>query len=168
MNMNRADAFIRGLPKAELHVHPEGCLEADMLFDLTACNNIKLRWESPEALRAACRFDNLQSFLDLYFEDGRVLLQSRDLYDLTVAYLRRAMLDAGLVVILNSDDPADFGGSIYDNFIPCRDIQGLSTDDLVMLARNSLAAAFLPTADIAGNVARLEAYVAGFQSGDQT
>lgn len=345
MDMNRADAFIRGLPKAELHVHLEGCLEADMLFDLAARNNIKLRWESPEALRAAYRFDNLQSFLDLYFEGCRVLLQSRDLYDLTVAYLRRAhadwviraeiflgpqnftlrgmsiaavmdavlagmrdaarehgisagllvsaqrhrseaealqmldsvmpwadqiagfgmggaelghppsgfiryfsacrergfpvtahageegpasyvreavellhvdridhgnaclddpalvreladraipltvcplsnvrlcvvpslaahplraMLDSGLVVTLNSDDPAYFGGSIYDNFIQCRDILGLSTDDLVMLARNSLAAAFLPPAEIAGNVARLEAYAARFQSGDQT
>ncbi len=344
-DMDRTDAFIAGLPKAELHVHLEGCLEPDMLFDLAARNSIKLRWESPEALRAAYRFDNLQSFLDLYYEGCRVLLREQDLYDLTRDYLRRAdadgvvraeiflgpqnftergvpiaavmdgvlsgmrdaalehgisagllvsaqrhrseaaalqmldsvmpwaeriagfglggaelgyppsgfvryfracrergfrvtahageegpasyvreavellnveridhgnaclddpalvreladraipltvcplsnvrlcvvpslaahplraMLDAGLVVTLNSDDPAYFGGSINENFIQCRHTLGLSEADLVMLARNSLAAAFLPSAEIAHGVARLEAYVAAVKSSQQT
>ena len=78
------------------------------------------------------------------------------------------MLDAGLVATLNSDDPAYFGGSIYDNFIQCRDALELSTDDLVGLARNSLTAAFMPPADIAHAIARLEAYVATFPSGHPT
>jgi adenine deaminase len=339
MDTDHRDAFLRGLPKAELHVHLEGCLEADLLFDLAARNDIKLRWETPEALRAAYRFDNLQSFLDLYYEGCRVLLHAQDLYDLTRDYLRRAhadgvvraeiflgpqgftergvpidavmegvlagmrdaaqehgisvgllvsaqrhrseaaalqmvesvmpwageitgfglggaevghppskfvhyfrtarergfrvtahageegpasyvreavdllhveridhgnaclddpaltreladraipltvcplsnvrlcvvpsladhplraMLDAGLVVTLNSDDPAYFGGSINENFMQCRDTLGLSTGEQVMLARNSLAAAFLPAADIAASIARLDAYVAAF------
>lgn len=343
--MDQIDAFIRGLPKAELHVHLEGCLEADLMFELAARNNIKLRWETPEALRAAYRFDNLQSFLDLYYEGCRVLLHAKDVYDLTRDYLRRAhedgviraevflgpqgfaergvpvaavmdgvlsgmrdaaaehgisagllvsaqrhrseaaalhmldsvmpwaeqivgfglggaelgnppsgfvryfracrdrgfrvtahageegpasyvreavellnveridhgnaclddpalvreladraipltvcplsnvrlcvvpslaahplraMLDAGLVVTVNSDDPAYFGGSIHDNFIQCRDAHGLSTDELVMLGRNSINASFMPAAEIAGNVARLEAYVATFRFGHQT
>jgi adenosine deaminase len=84
------------------------------------------------------------------------------------AHPLRAMLDAGLFVTLNSDDPAYFGGTIYDNFIQCRDTLGLSTDELVMLARNSLTAAFMPPADIAHAVARLDAYVATFQSSPQT
>ncbi len=345
VNSNRSDAFVRGLPKAELHVHLEGCLEPDLLFALAGRNNIKLRWDAPEALCAAYRFDNLQSFLDLFYEGCRVLLHAQDLYDLTRDYLRRAhadgvvraeiflgpqnftprgvpidavmegvlagmrdaaqehgisagllvsaqrhrgeaeamqvldsvmpwaehvagfgiggpeighplsgflryfstarergfpitahageegpasyvrealellnvdridhgnaclddpllvreladraipltvcplsnvrlcvvpslaahplraMRDAGLIVTLNSDDPAYFGGSIYDNFIQCRDALGLSSDDLVMFARNSLIASFMPPADIARAVARLETYVAAFRSGQET
>jgi adenosine deaminase len=335
--MEPADAFITGLPKAELHVHLEGCLEADLLFELATRNDIKLRWDTPEALRAAYRFGNLQAFLDLYYEGCRVLLHARDLYDLTRDYLRRAhadgvvraeillapqnftlrgmpieavmdgvlsgmrdaarehgisaglligaqrhrseaealqlleavmpwadqilgfglggaeignppsgfvqyfrtardrgfrvtahageegpasyvreavellnvdridhgnaclddptlvrdladraipltvcplsnvrlcvvpslaehplraMLDATLFATLNSDDPAYFGGSINENFIQCRDALGLSQKELVMLARNSLTACFMPAAYIADAVARLDAYVA--------
>ncbi len=105
--MEPADAFITGLPKAELHVHLEGCLEADLLFDLAARNNIKLRWDTPEALRAAYRFDNLQAFLDLYYEGCRVLLHARDLYDLTRDYLRRAHAD-GVVRAEISLGPQNF------------------------------------------------------------
>ncbi len=72
----------------------------------------------------------------------------------------RAMLDAGLFVTLNSDDPAYFGGSINENFIQCRDALGLSQEELVMLARNSLTACFMPAAYIADAVARLDAFVA--------
>ena len=339
------DTFIRGLPKAELHVHLEGCLEADLMFDLAARNGIRLRWPTPGALRAAYRFDNLQSFLDLYYEGCGVLLQAQDIYDLTRDYLRRAhrdgvvraeiflgpqgftqrgvpiaavmdgmlsgmrdataehgisagllvsaqrhrseaaalqmldlvmpwadriagfglggaelgnppsgfvryfracrergfrvtahageegpasyvreavellnvdridhgnaclddpalvreladraipltvcplsnvrlcvvpslaahplraMLDARLVVTLNSDDPAYFGGSIHDNFIQCRDAHGLSADELVMLARNSINASFMSPVEIAGSIARLDAYVAAFPPSPQT
>ncbi len=345
MDSSRIDAFIAGLPKAELHVHLEGCLEPDLLFNLAARNRIKLRWDSPEALRAAYRFDNLQSFLDLFYEGCRVLLHAQDLYDLTRDYLRRAhadgviraeiflgtqnftlrgvpieavmegvlaamrdaalehgisagllvsaqrhrgeaeamqvlesvmpwaehvtgfgmggpeighplsgcaqyfracrergfpitahageegpaayvreavellnvdridhgnaclddpalvreladraipltvcplsnvrlcvvpslaahplraMLDAGLMVTLNSDDPAYFGGFINENFIQCQHTLGLSVDDLVLLARNSLAASFMPPEDISRGIARLDAYVAAFTSDHQT
>src|SRR3954453_15912615 len=58
-------AFITGLPKAELHVHLEGCIEPAMMFALARRNGLTLRWPSPAALRAAYRFDNLQPFLDL-------------------------------------------------------------------------------------------------------
>ena len=59
------------------------------------------------------------------------------------AHPLRAMLDAGLRVTINSDDPAYFGGYINDNFIQCRHALGLSADDIVTLARNSLAASFV-------------------------
>lgn len=87
------DAFIRGLPKAELHMHLEGSIEPQLMLDLAGRNAIKLRWETAEQLRAAYQFTNLQSFLDLYFEGCRVLVTRQDFYDVTQAYLRRARLD---------------------------------------------------------------------------
>lgn len=86
-------AFIRGLPKAELHMHIEGSIEPQMMFDIAARNGQTLRWESPEALRSAYNFSDLQSFLDLYYEGCRVLINEQDFYDVTAAYLRRAAED---------------------------------------------------------------------------
>ena len=60
------DSFIRGLPKAELHMHLEGSIEAELLLEFAARNGLRPRWETAEALRAAYEFDELQSFLDLY------------------------------------------------------------------------------------------------------
>lgn len=331
------DTFIRGLPKAELHMHLEGSIEAELLLDLAARNGLQPRWRTPEALRAAYEFSNLQSFLDLYYEGCRVLMQERDFYDITRAYLRRAhadsvlraevflgpqsftergmpiavamegvlaairdaenedgisagllvsaqrhrseaealalldsvmpwseriigfglggaergnppsrfanyfracrergfritvhageegpasyvreavelldvdridhgnaclddpalvrtlaakrtpltvcplsnvrlkgvpslaehplpaMLAAGLNVTLNSDDPAYFGGTINDNFVQCRQVLGLSIQDVVAMARNSLTAAFTPPAETARHLTRLDAYLA--------
>lgn len=59
--------FINRLPKAELHVHLEGCLEAELLFELAQRNDVALGWKSAAALRAAYQFSDLQSFLNLYF-----------------------------------------------------------------------------------------------------
>lgn len=335
--MTDRDTFIRCMPKAELHMHLEGSIEAELLLELAARNGLRPRWETPEALRGAYQFRNLQAFLDLYYEGCRVLMQDRDFYDITRAYLRRAhadavvraelflgpqsftergiaiqtvmdgvltamrdaarddgisagllvsaqrhrseaealqlldsvmpwadqiagfglggaevgnppsrfaryfrtcrergfritvhageegpasyvreaiellqvdrvdhgvacmddpmlvrqlaecqtaltvcplsnlrlkvvpslaahplnlMLQAGLNVTINSDDPAYFGGYVNDNFIQCRNVLTLSDDDIVSLARNSLMASFLPPAEIANHVARLDAYIA--------
>ena len=91
--MSDLDAFIRGIPKAELHVHLEGCLEAELMFELAVRNGLNLRGKSAEALRAAYQFTNLQTFLDLYYDGCRVLAQERDFYDLARAYLSRAHAD---------------------------------------------------------------------------
>ncbi len=91
--MSDLDAFIRGLPKAELHMHLEGSIEPQLMLELAARNRLKLRWHTAEELRAAYEFTDLQSFLDLYFEGCRVLVQERDFYDVTRAYLRRANED---------------------------------------------------------------------------
>lgn len=88
------DTFIRGLPKAELHMHLEGSIEAELLLELAARNGLRPRWQTPQALRSAYAFSDLQSFLDLYYEGCRVLVQERDFYDMTRAYLRRAHGDA--------------------------------------------------------------------------
>ena len=317
-------------------MHLEGSIEAELLLELAVRNGLRPRWETPEALRGAYQFCNLQAFLDLYYEGCRVLMQERDFYDMTRAYLRRAhadavvraelflgpqsftergiaiqtvmdgvltamrdatredgisagllvsaqrhrseadalqmldsvmpwaeriagfvlggaevgnppsrfaryfrtcrdrgfritvhageegpasyvreaidllqtdridhgvacvddptlvhdlarrqtpltvcplsnlrlnvvqslaahplraMLEAGLNVTMNSDDPAYFGGYVNDNFIQCRDALGLSDEHIVSLVRNSLAACFLPSADIAKHVAQLDAYI---------
>ena len=333
--MAATDAFIRRMPKAELHMHLEGSIEAEHLLELALRNGLQPRWKTPEALRAAYRFRNLQDFLDLYYEGCRVLRQERDFYDVTRAYLHRAhadavvraevfigpqsfiergvpieavmdgilaamrdaaredgisasllvsaqrhrseaealqlveqvmpwaeqiagfglggaevgnppsrfaryfrtcrergfrvtahageegpssyireamrevqridhgvtcmddpalvrelvergtpltvcplsnlrldvvpslaahplraMLEAGLKVTMNSDDPAYFGGYINDNFIECRAALALSDQQIVALARNSLGACFLPPEDIAVLVARLDDYLA--------
>jgi adenine deaminase len=76
------------------------------------------------------------------------------------AHPLRTMLDAGLCVTINSDDPAYFGGTINDNFIQCQHALDLSADDVVTLARNSLAASFVPPTEAARSVALLDAYVA--------
>ena len=85
--------FIRGMPKVELHLHIEGTLEPELLFELAERNGVELRFNSVEEVRAAYDFTDLQSFLDIYYEGASVLLQERDFYDLTWAYLVRAHAD---------------------------------------------------------------------------
>jgi adenosine deaminase len=84
-------AFIRGLPKAELHIHIEGSLEPPLLFELARRNGVPVR--SVEELRESYGFRDLQSFLDLYYEAALVLTGEQDFYDLTWAYLERAKQD---------------------------------------------------------------------------
>ncbi|HKJ95354.1 MAG TPA: adenosine deaminase [Gammaproteobacteria bacterium] len=86
---NADDAFIRRLPKVELHLHIEGTLEPEMMFDLADRNRVELSYPSVEAIRAAYDFEDLQSFLDLYYQGMAVLRTERDFEELTRAYLRR-------------------------------------------------------------------------------
>ncbi|MGH8925024.1 MAG: adenosine deaminase [Acidimicrobiia bacterium] len=85
--------FVRGLPKAELHVHIEGTLEPDLMFDLAARNQVELPFRSVEEARQAYQFSDLQSFLDIYYQGAAVLQTSDDFRDLMSAYLRRAAAD---------------------------------------------------------------------------
>ena len=82
-------AFIRGMPKAELHIHIEGSLEPEMMFELAERNGVALRYASAEEARRAYDFGDLQSFLDLYYEGMQVLLHEQDFYDLTWSYLQK-------------------------------------------------------------------------------
>lgn len=86
-------SYIKKLPKAELHLHIEGTLEPEMMFALAERNQIQLPYANVEALSAAYNFENLQSFLDLYYQGCNVLLKEQDFYDLTWAYLQRAHAD---------------------------------------------------------------------------
>ena len=83
-------SFIERLPKAELHLHIEGTLEPELMFDLASRNQVDLPFKSPEEVKAAYQFTDLQSFLDIYYQGSRVLLRDRDFYELTWAYLKKA------------------------------------------------------------------------------
>lgn len=91
MNQHELEQWIRDLPKVELHLHIEGTLEPELLFDLACRNGLSLRFPDSEELKRAYNFEDLQAFLDLYYEGSRVLLQERDFFDLTWAYLQRAV-----------------------------------------------------------------------------
>ena len=80
-------------PKAELHIHIEGSLEPELIFALAQRNGVDLPYASVDALRNAYAFTDLQSFLDIYYAGASVLLTAQDFYDMTMAYVHRAMAD---------------------------------------------------------------------------
>lgn len=88
-----ATTLIETLPKAELHVHIEGTLEPELMFRLAQKNNISIPFDSPQAVKQAYNFVNLQSFLDIYYQGACVLQTESDFFDLTWAYLTRAHAD---------------------------------------------------------------------------
>jgi adenosine deaminase len=65
---SKIENLIRSLPKAELHLHIEETLEPELLFKLAKRNNIPLKYASVEELRKAYNFNNLQDFLDIYYQ----------------------------------------------------------------------------------------------------
>ena len=81
------------MPKAELHLHIEGTLEPELIFELAQKNGVALAWNSVEALRKAYAFSDLQSFLDIYYAGASVLLHESDFEAMAMAYLRRAAVD---------------------------------------------------------------------------
>jgi adenine deaminase len=84
------DRFIECIPKAELHIHIEGSLEPELMFELAQRNRVTLPYKSVRDVRKAYEFSDLQSFLQVYYQGMRVLVHERDFYDLTWAYLRKA------------------------------------------------------------------------------
>ncbi|EPZ8238339.1 adenosine deaminase [Vibrio fluvialis] len=85
--------FIQQLPKVELHLHIEGSLEPELMFDLAQRNQIAIPFSSTDEVRAAYQFSNLQSFLDIYYQGANVLIHEQDFFDLTWAYLLRCQQD---------------------------------------------------------------------------
>ena len=94
--MDALTDFIRRLPKAELHMHVEGSLEPEMMFDLARRNRIALPFASVDDVRAAYSFTRLQDFLDIYYQGAAVLLTEEDFHDLALAYFRRAAADGAV------------------------------------------------------------------------
>lgn len=82
-------SFIANLPKAELHLHIEGSLEPELMFQLARRNGIALPYKDIATLRAAYQFGKLQDFLDLYYQGMNVLRTEQDFFDLTAAYLEK-------------------------------------------------------------------------------
>lgn len=85
--MRTLEDFIAGLPKAELHLHIEGTFEPDLMFEIAARNNIKLKYNSVDELKSAYNFNDLQEFLGIYYSGANALIEEQDFYDLTWAYL---------------------------------------------------------------------------------
>ena len=83
-------AFIEGMPKAELHVHLEGTLEPEHIFALAKRNSIELAYTTPEEVTAAYDFDDLPSFLAIYYAAMNVLREEEDFYELTYQYFKKA------------------------------------------------------------------------------
>lgn len=81
--------FIKGLPKAELHLHIEGSFEPELMFQIAKRNNVEIPYDSLEELKKAYTFDNLQDFLDVYYAGAAALMVEQDFYDLTWAYLEK-------------------------------------------------------------------------------
>ncbi len=81
--------WLNELPKIELHLHLEGSLEPELMFELAKKNKIPLPFKSVDDVRAAYAFNNLQDFLDIYYQGANVLQTEQDFYDLTWAYLQK-------------------------------------------------------------------------------
>lgn len=91
--MTDLDAFIAGLPKAELHLHIEGSLEPEQMFEFARRNGVEIPFKTVEEVRAAYAFSNLQDFLDIYYAGANVLRTQADFHDLAMAYFDRAAAD---------------------------------------------------------------------------
>ena len=93
VSSDRLPTLLRAMPKAELHMHIEGSLEPELIFQLAQRNGMPLPYASVDDLRRAYAFTNLQSFLDIYYAGASVLLHEQDFYDMAWAYLERARAD---------------------------------------------------------------------------
>lgn len=87
--MTTLENFIKGIPKAELHLHIEGTFEPELMFEIAKRNKIEIQYKSVEQIKKAYDFNNLQDFLDIYYEGAGVLIKEQDFYDMTWAYLEK-------------------------------------------------------------------------------
>jgi len=85
--------FIKKAPKAELHLHIEGSLEPNQMFELAKRNNIKIPFTNVQDVKKAYNFSNLESFLKIYYEGAKVLVEEEDFYDLTWSYAMKCKQD---------------------------------------------------------------------------
>lgn len=89
----RLPELLRRMPKAELHIHIEGSLEPELIFEMSRRNGVAIPYRSVDELRRAYAFTSLQSFLDIYYAGASVLLKEQDFFDMAWAYLERAKAD---------------------------------------------------------------------------
>lgn len=82
--------FVQGMPKAELHLHIEGSLEPELKLALAQKNHVDIGQSTIEEVRKSYQYDDLASFLAVYYPAMNVLQTEEDFYDLAMAYLKRA------------------------------------------------------------------------------
>ena len=85
--------FIKKVPKAELHLHIEGTLEPEHMFELAKRNNVSIPYNNVEEIKSAYNFKNLDSFLNIYYQGSKVLIHEKDFFDLTWAYILKCKED---------------------------------------------------------------------------
>ena len=110
-------AFIEGMPKAELHVHLEGTLEPEHIFKLAQRNGLKLEYKTPAEVVEAYDFHDLPSFLKIYYAAMAVLITEQDFYELAYHYFLRAAQDNIVYVEAFFDPQAHTtrGGRLFNN-----------------------------------------------------
>ena len=85
--------FIKKTPKTELHLHIEGTLEPEHMFEFAKRNKVSIPFKNIEEVKSAYNFNNLDSFLNIYYEGSKVLINEEDFFDLTWAYLLNCKKD---------------------------------------------------------------------------
>jgi adenosine deaminase len=157
-------SLIRRIPKTELHIHIEGTLEPDAMFTMARRNGYRLPFESVEALAAAYRFEDLQSFLDLYYQGAAALQTREDFYDLMQAYLDRAAGDGVRHAEIFFDPQTHthrgvgfevFMGGFRDAIDEATRRHGISADLILSFLRH------LPSRDAVDTMAAAEAHLEG-------
>ncbi|RUR30463.1 adenosine deaminase [Vreelandella nanhaiensis] len=98
--------FLRSLPKVELHLHIEGSLEPELMFELAERNGIELPYLSVDEAKAAYQFKDLQGFLNLYYQGMSVLCLEQDFYDLAMDYFKRASREGVVHIDMHFDPQA--------------------------------------------------------------
>ncbi|MCA1771207.1 MAG: adenosine deaminase [Halomonas sp.] len=98
--------FLRQLPKVELHLHIEGSLEPELMFALAQRNGIDLPYASAQEAKDAYEFNDLQAFLNLYFQGMNVLRHEEDFYDLAMDYFHRARREGVVHIDMHFDPQA--------------------------------------------------------------
>ena len=91
--MKEITEFIKKSPKTELHLHIEGTLEPELMLKLAKRNGIKIPYANVDEIKAAYNFNNLESFLKIFYQGSQVLVKEEDFFDLTWAYANKCKED---------------------------------------------------------------------------
>ena len=130
--MESIDAFIGRLPKVELHLHLVGSASVPTVLELAE------RHPDSTVPRSAAELAAFYEFRDCPTSNAC----TRQVPGLEAHPLPR-MLEEGLFVTLNSDDPPMFGTTLTDEYRRAASVLGLSRSELAGLAANGVRASFL-------------------------
>ena len=143
--MSEIIELIKKIPKAELHLHIEGTLEPELMFQLAKRNKIQSPFESVDEVKSAYNFHNLQSFLNIYFNGTKVLVTEQDFFDLTWAYMNQCKKDCIVHTEIffdpqtHTDRGIDFDlivNGIYKALVKAKEILGISSRIIMCFLRH--------------------------------
>ena len=143
--MSKIIELIKKIPKAELHLHIEGTLEPELMFQLAKRNKIQSPFESVDEVKSAYNFHNLQSFLNIYFNGTKVLVTEQDFFDLTWAYMIQCKKDYVVHTEIffdpqtHTDRGIDFDlivNGIYKALVKAKETLGISSRIIMCFLRH--------------------------------